>query len=500
MINAPPRPAGALDGKTSMTNPDDLRAQIRQDTAELDTLTSQRDVLRDLLARVRDTHKATNAGIRIVMARRDRRIKRARELGLTTEELVADTGLTAPRVRQLAPGRPTKLPTPPPEEPSTPIVDLSDIVTAVQELTSKRVPARACASTPARRHTDHAPAPTLAPVPARRRTDRAPHGAFSIESRVKNALVEHQGDTDAAIAALVKTAIPDAMQLLDACRIGSTYDYTAHPSIPDPLKRPGKKQPDQIWEGRPRYTNPGVPDGEMVTILDMNAAYLAALRRVHLPIGKLVNTREIGEDPAVYNRKRSGIYLIEPSPWGHATLPNPLGDGREQDGPVWVTDATVRLMLRAAKLLEGSGYQPPRILESFTSGSTENMLVKFGDVMADARRAAIDQDDAVTLEYVKAMYAKFVSTCGDSGANHDIYRPDWVHIIRSQAFANLWYKAHKAWTTGLTVYRMSGTDELHVIGAWREARWLTGVALFPEGRDLTQVKVKGTYVTGGDRA
>jgi hypothetical protein len=33
-----------------------------------------------------------------------------------------------------------------------------------------------------------------------------------------------------------------------------------------------------------------------------------------------------------------------------------------------------------------------------------------------------------------------------------------------------------------------GTDELHVIGDWR--------AVFPEGRAVTEVKVKDTYTVG----
>jgi hypothetical protein len=86
------------------------------------------------------------------------------------------------------------------------------------------------------------------------------------------------------------------------------------------------------------------------------------------------------------------------------------------------------------------------------------------------------------------MYAKFVSTMGESNHNRELYRPDWVHIIRSQAFANLWMKAYNAYDAGLTVVRAMGTDELHVIGGWR--------SVFPEGRGVTEVKVKDVYTVG----
>ena len=129
------------------------------------------------------------------------------------------------------------------------------------------------------------------------------------------------------------------------------------------------------------------------------------------------------------------------------------------------------------------------------------MLRKFADILGDARAQAIETGDAVTLEYVKAMYSKFVSTAGDSGANHDLKRPDWVHIIRSQAFANLWRKALRAHEAGLTIHKATGTDELHVVGDWRNAAILRNgkpARLFTEGRGLSEMKCKPTYTVGGE--
>ena len=44
---------------------------------------------------------------------------------------------------------------------------------------------------------------------------------------------------------------------------------------------------------------------------------------------------------------------------------------------------------------------------------------------------------------------------------------------------------------GLKVVEISGTDELHVVGDWQ--------TVFPQGRDLNQVKQKDVYVLGGER-
>ncbi|MEV4927535.1 helix-turn-helix domain-containing protein [Streptomyces roseoverticillatus] len=315
--------------------------------------------------------------------------------------------------------------------------------------------------------------------PARRAFQEPSGPADLIGEAVRAALSEHQGDVEAATAALLKRAIPDAMRLLDETRKGARYDIVAHPWIPDILRKQTSRGADQIWEARPKWTRHELPPGRHeVTALDVNGAYLSALK-THLPLGQLEHSAGLAHD-----RRRAGVHLITPPVWEHeAVLPNPIGQ-RDEPGPLWVTEPTLRLLLR----LSGPKYglcAPPEIHESYTSGATENLLEKFRVALKDARDAAIAAGDEVTLEYVKAMYSKFVSTMGESNYNRELYRPDWMHIIRSQAFANLWMKALKAHDEGLTVVRAMGTDELHVIGDWRR--------VFAEGRGVTEVKVKDAY-------
>lgn len=320
--------------------------------------------------------------------------------------------------------------------------------------------------------------------PARRAFQEPSGPADLIGQAVRAVLAAHHGDVDAATAALLKRAIPDAMRLLDETRKGARYDIVAHPAIPDILKKQTSRGADQVWEARPKWTRHDLPPGRHeVTALDINGAYLSALK-THLPLGRLEHSTGLAHD-----RRRAGLYLITPPAWEHeAVLPNPIGN-RDEPGPLWVTEPTLRLLLR----LSGPRYglcEPPEIHESYTSGATENLLEKFRIALKDARDAAIEQDDEVTLEYVKAMYSKFVSTMGESNYNRELYRPDWMHIIRSQAFANLWLKALKAHDEGLVVVRAMGTDELHITGDWRR--------VFPEGRGVTEVKVKDTYTAGTD--
>jgi transcriptional regulator with XRE-family HTH domain len=318
-------------------------------------------------------------------------------------------------------------------------------------------------------------------VPAGRRLKTADTPDL-IGSAVAAALSAHSGDVEAATAALVKRAIPDAMALLDETRKGGRYDVVAHPWLPDVLRKQSARGADQIWEARPKWSRAELPPGEHeVTALDVNGAYLSALK-THLPIGQLEHSTGDHHD-----RRRAGVHLITPPDWEHdAYLPNPIGS-RDEPGPLWVTEPTLRLLLRLA----GPRYglcDPPQIHESWTSGATESLLEKFRVALKDARERAIAENDEVTLEYVKAMYSKFVSTMGESNYNREIYRTDWMHLIRSQAFVNLWWKTHRAYDEGLMVVRAMGTDELHVIGDWR--------AVFPEGRGVTEVKVKDVYTVG----
>ncbi|WP_382464842.1 helix-turn-helix domain-containing protein [Streptomyces noursei] len=342
------------------------------------------------------------------------------------------------------------------------------------------------------------PSPTPARVPSRpqRRAQSSARAQAETNTLITGAVHEEleraEGDADAALQALVKRAIPDVMRLFEETRATARYQYTAYPSLPDILHKPSKREPDQIWEARPNFHHPHyslkAPGDVRVTALDANAAYLSALK-CWLPIGKLEHhAGDDGVDP-----KRAGVHLVTPAPWQHPHLPDPLGD-REEPAALWITDATLRLLLR----LSGPKYaliEGPTVHESWTSGATENFLDALRKVLAAARETALAEDDSITEGYVKAMYSKFISTMGESIHNREIQRPDWMHIIHSQAYANLWGKAYKAHQAGLEVIAMMGTDELHLAGDWRQ--------VFTEGRGLAQMKIKhsdakasGEYTVG----
>ncbi|MFE4660903.1 helix-turn-helix domain-containing protein [Streptomyces hydrogenans] len=333
--------------------------------------------------------------------------------------------------------------------------------------------------------------PAAAPAPAQPRRTAPTYASGSlveqITGRVQDVISEHGGDVDAAQAALIKAAIPDVMALMKSSRVGGRYEHSEFPPTAEILHKKSQKGADEIWEGRPKWRNAALFTAAKkgaqidVTALDMNAAYLSALK-CWLPIGQL---RE--DTSGVHDRRKAGVHLITPPGWDHADLPNPLG-ARQEPGELWVTESTLRQLLDCAR--QGLA-DAPVIHRSLVSGATEGLLEKMRRALAEVRKDALAEGDEITVAYVKAMYSKFVSTIGESSANRDIRRPDWMHIIRSKAFANLWMKAHKAHGAGLEIVEISGTDELHIVGDWRK--------VFSEGRDLNQVKVKNTYTLGGKR-
>ncbi|MET7604938.1 DnaB-like helicase C-terminal domain-containing protein [Streptomyces avermitilis] len=306
-----------------------------------------------------------------------------------------------------------------------------------------------------------------------------------IAAAVDQALQETNGDIDEAVKLLKRKAVPDAMALFKLSRVGATYEHSVYPEPLEFLSKPSQKESDQIWEGRHKWRNEAlrtaVKKGMIapldVTALDTNCAYLSAFK-THLPIGALRH-HERGFLPG-----ESGIHRVDHFEWPHEDLPNPLG-GRVEPGPYLLDEATVRLLIRCHEL---ELSEPPRILESWTSGGTEALLEKFRRILNEARTKAILEADKATEEYVKAMYSRFTSTIGESGKNQELRRADWVHIIRSQAFASLWLKAHRAHSAGLTLVQVSGVDEIHLSGDWQQ--------IWKEGRMPGEIKMKRLYTLG----
>lgn len=353
---------------------------------------------------------------------------------------------------------------------------------------SSTSPTAAPAQTPSRE------TPTKNPARQRRVSPAKAAPATFVSDRVAQALAEHGGDTDAALNALAGdggSAIPDVMELFEATRVETNYEHTTYPKLPEPLIRKRQDQADDVWEARPKFTHPVVPEGVEITHLDVNAAYLAALQSAHLPVRTITHNPDGFEDLSNYGKgiDYAGICLVDPIEWDHPDLPHPLGDDRETSGPLWVPTSTVLGVRDLASPSYGELCEPPVIREAYVAKGSAALFKGLVQVLNTARMRAIEDGDTLTKAYVAAMYAKLISTMGDSRKNHELKRPDWQHIIRGQAFANLRRKAVRAYQAGLGVVHVGGVDELHVTGdAWAAQR--NGKPLFSQGFALNQIKAK----------
>lgn len=374
---------------------------------------------------------------------------------------------------------PIQAATPQPTLPAKPAIDPPDH--------SSHSSTTAPAQTPSRK--------TPTKPPARQRVSPAKAAPVTfVSDRVARALAEHDGDTEAALGALAGdggSAIPDVMELFEATRVETSYEHTTYPKLPEPLIRKRQDQSDDVWEARPKFTHPAVPGGAEITHLDVNAAYLAAMQSAHLPVRTVTHNPDGFEDLSHYGKgiDYAGICLIDPVEWGHPDLPHPLGDDRETSGPLWVPTSTVLGVRDLASPSYGELCALPVIREAYVAKGSAALFKGLVQVLNTARMQAIEDADTLTKAYVAAMYAKLISTMGDSRKNHELKRPDWQHIIRGQAFANLRRKAVRAHQAGLGVVHVGGVDELHVTGdVWAAMR--NGKPLFTQGFALNQIKVK----------
>lgn len=334
----------------------------------------------------------------------------------------------------------------------------------------------------------HPAAPTTA-TPRTGRTMDDPfmmRAASRIAERVTEAVTIAEGDMDVAkrllddnnkTSAVIKQAIGDFFDIWQESRASGAleyHNYLSKTGMPDILRKKTQQGQDEIWEGRPKWHLAAPVQGD-VERLDTNCAYVGGLN-THVPLTQLQH--RAGDVDAKHIRERAGLYLLDPPAWHVQDFPSPIGT-RTTPGPVWITRPTLETLIRA----HGLGMcDRPTVLESWTSLSSGALFDVMRRAVVLIRGRAIENDDPLTVLYLKAMYSKFVSTCGQSQANPYVRRPDWMHTFRARAYSNLWLRGLKARENGLAVVAMTGTDELHVIGDWR--------GVWEEGRGPAQMKIK----------
>lgn len=252
------------------------------------------------------------------------------------------------------------------------------------------------------------------------------------------------------------------------------------------------------------------PEAEPVTVLDVNAAYLAAIGSVKIAHSHLVQTGRISGLPEP-RKVAPGYYLITVPYWAFSgTIVHPLGDSArvETESTLWVAAPVLVLLLE----LEDSGHLGHfEILDSWTAQVTGNFL-SWSERLRSLRNECIDRVETAQTEErrreeldrydaFKQGYSAALSMMltGDKCLTR---RPDWTHTVHAHHAAATWRKAWRWTFTGKPIVAMGATDEIAVLSQDLPAvlgRPEPPFRFDPTGRQPGALKPKTVTFTGAQQ-
>lgn len=237
-----------------------------------------------------------------------------------------------------------------------------------------------------------------------------------------------------------------------------------------------------------------VPDDvEALAVLDVNAAYLAAMSSVEVAHGKLTHTGAI-----TFDRRRPGYWQITVPTWNHPTIMSPVGSG--QQDLMWVTTPTLALLTT----LEEHGLLVTDTPHDSYTSDTRCRLRAWTDHVKTDRAAALAAGDTAQYEDIKQGYSSALTILGNE-IGSAAFRPDWSQHGRAQHAATMWRTGYRLTCAGIPVYAARTVDELVIryddaVQIWRDqqAGLTTPVKIDQEGRTLGTVKVKAVLRRGDE--
>lgn len=216
-----------------------------------------------------------------------------------------------------------------------------------------------------------------------------------------------------------------------------------------------------------------LPEGEPVTVLDVNAAYLAAIGMVKVAHSHLIRTHGFAHLPG----KRDvapGYYRITVPHWAFSgTIVHPLGDSSrlQTELQLWITAPTLVLLLELGEEGHIGGFE---ITDSWTAEVTTDFLswserlrsvrteclARIDMAQTDnGRKYAADRYDAFKQGYSAALSMML------TGEKCLTRRPDWAHTVYAAHAANTWRKAWRYTFTGASLVGMGAVDEISILTA-----------------------------------
>lgn len=223
-----------------------------------------------------------------------------------------------------------------------------------------------------------------------------------------------------------------------------------------------------VWN----WTSPlEFPEGEAVTVLDVNAAYLSALGGVQVAFSHLSQT---GAMPYRDGRTKvaPGYYRITVPYWAFAgTIVHPLGDSArvETEATLWVAAPTLTLLLE----LEAEGHLGSfDIVDSWTTQQVTDFR-SWAARLRSIRDECLDRIEMAQTEMYRkqelARYDAFKQGYSSAlsmmltGEKCLTRRPDWSHTVYAQHAASTWRKAWRWTFTGRPLVAMGAVDEIAVL-------------------------------------
>lgn len=212
-------------------------------------------------------------------------------------------------------------------------------------------------------------------------------------------------------------------------------------------------------------------DGQDITVLDVVAAYLAAIGTVKIPCSQLIHRGAIHHLPAP-REVQPGYYRINTPYWAFTgTIVHPLGDSArvQTEDTMWVASSTLILLLE----LEAEGHLGQlSIIDSWTPDVVTDFR-SWAARLRSIREECLDRIDMAQLEQTRqaeaARYDAFKTGYSVAlsmmltGRGCATFRPDWAHEVYAAHAANTWRKAWRYTFTGAHIVSMGAVDELAIL-------------------------------------
>ncbi len=212
-----------------------------------------------------------------------------------------------------------------------------------------------------------------------------------------------------------------------------------------------------------------LPEGEPVTVLDVNAPHLDAMGTVQIAHSHLRRTGRWGLD--VVQPVLPGYYLVTVPHWAFGgTIVHPLGNNPRvvPGAALWICAPTLALLLE----LEAEGHVGRfEIVDSWTADTmtefrawSERLRSLRGEYLDRLEMARTTRDARFPAARVDAFREGLSAALErmQTGEKCLTRRPDWAHTIHAQHAASTWRKAWRWTDSGRPLVAMADVTEIAV--------------------------------------